>query len=94
MKKYDMVEIFSPGLCRAGRGLAGISQNELAKRARVGPSTVADFERGARRPVYHNLSAIVSALEEYGVVFMAPDGKYGTGVRYRDPPSGAITGNG
>ena len=81
----DVDGIFSPGLCRAARGLANWSQAELAKRAHVSRSTVADFERGTRYPVYNNLQALIRTLEEAGVVFVGPDELCGPGVRYANP---------
>ena len=54
---------------RAGRALLAWSQQDLAKAANVGQSTVADFERGSRTPVPNNAEAIRSALEEAGVRF-------------------------
>jgi predicted nucleotidyltransferase len=60
----------TPELCRAARALAGISQEELARRARVARPTVADFERSARRPHRANLAAIRAALESAGVAFL------------------------
>lgn len=81
----DVVSIFTPALCRAARGLLGWSQGELAQRAHVSRSTVADFERGTRTPVHNNLIAIANALEEGGVVFISADGTHGAGVRARQP---------
>lgn len=43
---------------KVARALLGWSQQELAKNANVGPSTVADFERGQRTPVANNLQAM------------------------------------
>ncbi|MCR6632397.1 MAG: helix-turn-helix transcriptional regulator [Magnetospirillum sp.] len=82
-KKYDIEQIFSAALCRAARGLVGWSQGDLADRARVGRSTVADFERGSRTPVRNNLIAMAEALEAAGVEFI-PENGGGAGVRFRD----------
>lgn len=79
---YEVYEFFSPGLCRAARGLANMSQSELARRAHVSRSTVADYERGTRYPVHNNLVAILRTLEQAGVLFIEPDGERGPGVRY------------
>lgn len=58
---------------RAARALLQWSQSELAKAAKVGVSTVADFEKGARTPIAANLAAIRQTLEAAGVSF-SPEG--------------------
>jgi ribosome-binding protein aMBF1 (putative translation factor) len=59
--------MLSPEQCRAARGWLGWSQQELARRANVGLSTVKDFERSERTPIPNNLAAIKSAIEAAGV---------------------------
>ncbi len=68
------------GQVRAARGFLAWSQRDLAKTARVGLSTVADFERGLRTPIENNLAAIERALEEAGIEFTNGDTP---GVRLR-----------
>jgi predicted nucleotidyltransferase/DNA-binding XRE family transcriptional regulator len=63
--------LLTPEACRAARGLLGWNQYALAERAGVSRVTVADFERGARRPLAANLVALRSALEAGGADFLA-----------------------
>jgi transcriptional regulator with XRE-family HTH domain len=62
---------FSPTQCRAARALLGWNQQDLAQRAKVGTSTVADFEREKRTPVGANIEAITAAFEAGGIRFVA-----------------------
>jgi ribosome-binding protein aMBF1 (putative translation factor) len=76
----------SPEQVRAARGWLGWSQQDLAKRAHVGLSTVKDFENGTRKPIANNLSAIQQALEAAGVrlVFDATGRPTGVAVEQND----------
>jgi transcriptional regulator with XRE-family HTH domain len=67
---------------RAARGLIDWSQQQLASAAKVGLSTVRDFEKGRRSPTQASLTAIRAALEAAGVEFIAENGG-GAGVRLR-----------
>jgi len=58
-----------PSQCRAARGLLSWSQEELARRASVGLSTVRVFERGGVIRSA-NIEAIREALEGAGVEFV------------------------
>jgi transcriptional regulator with XRE-family HTH domain len=73
--------ILSPEQCRAARGLLAWSQDQLAKRASVGNSTVRDFEKGRRVPTAEYLATVRNALEDAGVVFES-DGKF-VGVKLK-----------
>jgi transcriptional regulator with XRE-family HTH domain len=57
----------SPEQCRAARAWLGWTQQELARRAGVGLSTVRDFEKGERTPISQNLAAIRRAIEGAGI---------------------------
>jgi len=60
---HGLNERMSPEQCRAARAWLGWSQQDLAKRAKVGLSTVKDFENGSRTPIANNLGAMQQALE-------------------------------
>jgi len=67
---------------RAARGLLGWTRTELADRAIVSTTTVADIERGDVNPRASTLSAIILALEKAGIEFLRADGNgIGEGVR-------------
>ncbi len=59
--------MITPVQCRAARALLDWSQQDLAKAAHLGLSTIRDFEKGRRVPTYNNLRGIKLALEEGGV---------------------------
>lgn len=56
---------------RAARNWLAWTQAELATRARVGLSTVKDYEGGKRTPIANNLEAMQRALESAGMKFTA-----------------------
>jgi transcriptional regulator with XRE-family HTH domain len=65
----------SPEQSRAARGWLDWTQKDLADRAKVGLSTIKDFEAGTRTPIANNLTAIRRALEEEGIeLLFSPDG--------------------
>lgn len=80
----------TPKQVRAGRALLAWSQHDLAKKAGVAASTVADFERGQRTPVPNNADAMRAALEQAGINF--PEGGAVSGPPI--PGLGKKTGNG
>ncbi|MGO4451385.1 multiprotein-bridging factor 1 family protein [Phyllobacterium sp. TAF24] len=76
--------MINPDQCRAARALANMSQDDLAKAAKVGLSTVRNFEIGRSVPVTNNLEAIMRVLQEK-IVFLS-NGQHaegGPGVRLK-----------
>lgn len=67
----------TPEQCRAARAWLDWPQDQLAKAANVGVSTVRDFEAGRREPTRNNLAAMKVALENGGVSFTDEDKKIG-----------------
>ena len=59
----------SPEQARAARNWLTWTQAELAERAKVGLSTVKDYESGKRVPIANNMLALKAALEAGGVDF-------------------------
>lgn len=76
--------MITPEQSRAARGWLGWGQDELARRAKVGLSTVRDFERGARAPIVNNRNAIQQAFEASGVRFLF-DGAQAKGLEVSGP---------
>src|SRR5258708_3706687 len=52
---------------KAARALLGWTQQDLAQKANVAVSTIADFDANKRTPVPNNLDAVRSAIELAGV---------------------------
>ena len=82
MRQHNMLEALTPAQCRAARALLDLTQPRLAEGAGVGLSTIVDFERTRRTVSDEAVTAIRSALEAAGVIFVEENGE-GPGVRLR-----------
>jgi DNA-binding XRE family transcriptional regulator len=82
----------TPEQCRAARAWLDMSQGELAKAAKVGLSTVKDFESGKRTPIPATQTAMRVVLERAGIGFpfaLDDDGKaYACGITFSKPSNG------
>ena len=68
--------------CRAGRALAEISRDILAKLSKVDATVIEHFERKLDKPDEKDVGAIAAALESAGIVFL-PENGGGVGVRLK-----------
>jgi transcriptional regulator with XRE-family HTH domain len=62
-RKPDPSEIFKERLKTAREELRRWSQSELAERAELPPSSIAHFESGSRKPSFHTLRRLATALD-------------------------------
>jgi transcriptional regulator with XRE-family HTH domain len=62
----------TPELCRGARALLGWSQQDLAARAEVARTTIADYELGQISPQHRTLRDLIAALEAAGIEFLPP----------------------
>lgn len=72
--------MITPAQSRAARALLDWTQEDLAKAAHLGLSTIRDFEKGRRTPTHNNLLGIKTALESAGVLLFV-DGINIVGVK-------------
>ena len=75
----------TPVQCRAARTLLEMTQPQLAKLAKLGLSTIVDFERTRRQVSMEAIRAMQRALEHAGAEFIDENGG-GPGVRLRKRP--------
>ena len=88
----------SPEQVRAARNWLAWTQAKLAEEAKVGLSTIKDYEGGKRVPISNNLEAIQRALESAGMAIGADSvsGPIKSRVKPGDPtpePPGAPVGS-
>jgi transcriptional regulator with XRE-family HTH domain len=77
-----IVDEMTPAQCRAARALLDITQSQLAREARLGLSTIVDFEKERRIVSDEALNAMQIALQRAGIDFTDEDGE---GLRLRKP---------
>lgn len=68
--------------CRAGRALAELTREMLAKLSKIDATVIEHFERKMDKPDTATIKALTAALEEVGVVFI-PENGGGVGVRLK-----------
>ena len=75
----------SAEVIRAARGLLGINQTDLARRAKVGVATVKRVEGSdeSLRVTVETLLRLQRALETAGILFVPQDEAHGPGVRVK-----------
>lgn len=74
----------TPAQLRAGRGLVGLSQAELAERAGLPVEAINGAEAEGEADISAaTMMALQAALERQGVTFLAADAGEGPGVRLR-----------
>jgi transcriptional regulator with XRE-family HTH domain len=80
MMSTKNVDRITPGQCKAARALLELTQSELADAARLGLSTIVDFEKKRRQVSVAAIQAIRDALAARGLEFIDENGG-GPGVR-------------
>jgi transcriptional regulator with XRE-family HTH domain len=81
-KDREVLMIIGP-LCKAARALVGVSRSKLAANSGVDTHTIELFERGLDAPDETVITALQSALEVLGAMFIPEDGSHGVGVRLK-----------
>jgi predicted transcriptional regulator len=76
--------MMEPVQCKMARVALGWSAGDLAEKAGVGIATVQRFEAGQTKPIRATIAAMQSAMEQSGIIFLAPgettNGGYGVRV--------------
>jgi transcriptional regulator with XRE-family HTH domain len=72
----------TPAQCRAARALLGITQSQLARAAKLGLSTIVDFEKERRAVSDESIKAVKAALQRAGIEFTQGNGD-GEGLRIK-----------
>jgi transcriptional regulator with XRE-family HTH domain len=70
--------------CRAARAWLNWTQQELARRASVGLSTVKEFEKGERKTIAATAEAMRRAIEDAGIRLVFDETGKATGIALAD----------
>ncbi len=70
-------------MCRAARALVEISRSRLAAASHIEETVIEAFERKIAIPSDAVISALETALETFGAVFIPEEGANGAGVRLK-----------
>src|SRR5260370_41461231 len=68
---------------RSASGLLAWTQQELMAHSGVSQKTIADFERGGKRPYPRTIRDFVEAFEKAGIELLQDDGSGGMGLRFK-----------
>lgn len=68
--KLNNSKIITASQCKAARDLLGWKQSDLSEKSLIGESTIADFERGARKPAARTIRDIRNTFEDAGIKFI------------------------
>jgi ribosome-binding protein aMBF1 (putative translation factor) len=82
---YGLDMAIAPEQCRAARGWLGWSQQELARQANVGLSTVKALERGDGKLISATAEAIQRAIEQAGIRLLTRADGSAEGIAARSP---------
>lgn len=80
----------TPGQCRAARAFLDISQDDLAKAANVGLSTVRNYEKGRSVPIGNNLAAMEAVLAARGIRFVNKGDSGTCGILYAETGTASV----
>jgi transcriptional regulator with XRE-family HTH domain len=90
LKAINDAAMIVPAQIRAARALLGWKQTDLATHSGVSVMSIKNIERGATDPRASTLTALQSALERGGVIFLETgstrDGGQGVRLNLREPP--------
>src|SRR4051794_39173903 len=80
---YMLIKKMTRAQCRGARALMDMTQPQLADAAKLGLSTIVDFERNRRQVSDDAIIAMQTALARSGVEFIDENGG-GPGVRLKN----------